>query len=48
VIESRNERGKGILDKAVPKRGNLLLASDEELKIAQDAYTESITRILNI
>ena len=47
VIESRNERGKGILDKSVPKRGNLLLASDEELKIAQDAYTESITRILN-
>lgn len=47
VIESRNQRGKDILDKAVPKRGNLLLASDEELKIAQDAYTRSLENLLN-
>lgn len=47
VIESRNQRGKGILDKAVPKRGNLLLASEEELKIAQDAYTRGLENLLN-
>lgn len=47
VIESRNQRGKGILDKAVPKRGNLLLASEEELKIAQEAYTRSLEQVLN-
>jgi len=47
VIESRNQRGKDILIKAVPKRGNLLLASEEELKIAQEAYTRSIETLLN-
>lgn len=47
VIESRNQRGKDIFDKAVPKRGNLLVASAEELKIAQEAYTRSIERVLN-
>lgn len=47
VIESRNQRGKDILTKAEPKRGNLLLASDEELKIAQEAYTRSIEKVLN-
>lgn len=47
VIESRNQRGKDILIKAVPKRGNLLLASEEELKIAQEAYTRSLENLLN-
>lgn len=47
VIESRNQRGQVILDAAVPKRGNLLLASEEELRIAQDAYTAAIMNILN-
>ena len=47
VIESRNQRGKEILDKAVPKRGNLLLASADEVRIAQEAYERSVTAILN-
>lgn len=47
VIESRNQRGKDILTKAEPKRGNLLLASDEELKIAQESYTRGIENVLN-
>lgn len=48
VIESRNERGKGILDKAIPKRGNLLQASEEELRIAEDTYKQRRIARLNI
>lgn len=48
VIQSSNERGKGILDKAVPKRGNLLQASVEELRIAEDAYKQRRIARLNI
>lgn len=47
VIESRTQRGKEILDKAVPKRGNLLLASADEVRMAQEAYERSLTAILN-
>ena len=47
VIESRNQRGKDILTKAESKWGNLLLASDEELKIAQESYTRGIENVLN-
>jgi len=46
VIESRNQRGKDILTKAEPKRGNLLLASADEIKFAQDAYTKGIELLL--
>lgn len=48
VIESRNDRGKDILDKAVPKRGNLLQPSKEELQIANEAYQLRRLRRLNI
>lgn len=40
VIESRNERGKGILESAVPKRGNLLQASADELKTVEEMYSQ--------
>lgn len=46
VIESRNQRGKDILTKAEPKRGSLLLASADEIKFAQDAYTKGIELLL--
>lgn len=46
VIESRNQRGKDILTKAEPKRGNLLMASADEIKFAQDAYTKGIELLL--
>lgn len=48
VIESRNERGKGILDKAVPKRGNLLQPSQEELQTTLAAYKLRRLQRLNI
>ena len=48
VIESRNQRGKDILDKAVPKRGNLLQPSADELKTAQEIYKQKRISRLNI
>lgn len=48
VIESRNERGKQILDSAEPKRGNLLQPSQEELQTVQAAYQERRLQRLNI
>lgn len=45
VIESREQRGKDILERAEPKRGNLLLASDEEIKLANDAYNRGVQSI---
>jgi hypothetical protein len=44
VIESGNARGQEILTKAVPKRGNILTPSSEEIQIIRDANTR---RILN-
>ena len=46
VIESREQRGKDILKAAEPKRGNLLLASEDEIKIANDAYNRSIQPLI--
>lgn len=48
VIESRNERGKGILDKAEPKRGNLLQPSADELKTVEESYKLRRLNRLNI
>ena len=48
VIESRNARGKEILEKAVPKRGNILEVSEEEIKIATDAYREGLAKLIQI
>lgn len=45
-IESRNQRGKEILDKAEPKRGNILLPSLEELQIAREANTQRILKYI--
>ena len=47
VIESRNQRGKDILTKAEPKRGNLLLASQSEIKDAEDVYKNTLANLLN-
>lgn len=47
VIESRNQRGKDIFEKAIPKRGNLLTPSIEEIKIANDAYSRGVINLLN-
>lgn len=44
VIESRNQRGKDILTKAEPKRGNILLASAEEIKFAQNANAARVLK----
>lgn len=47
VIESRNQRGKDILTAAQPKRGNILLPSQDEIKFAQDAYIQGLTDLIN-
>jgi len=48
VIESRNARGKGILEKAVAKRGNLLEISESETEIATNAYREGLDKLIQI
>lgn len=46
VIESRNQRGQDILTKAEPKRGNILLPSEEEIKFARQANIQRIIKRL--
>jgi len=46
VIESKNQRGKDILTKAEPKRGNILLPSAEEINFAQTANAARVSRRL--
>jgi len=48
VIESRNARGKEILDKAGTKRGNIREVSESETKIATDAYREGLIKLIRI
>lgn len=47
VIESSNQRGKDIIKKAEPKRGNILQPSAEETQFAQTANAARVSRRLN-
>lgn len=48
VIESRNARGQGIIEKAKPKRGDILGISEDETKIATDAYRDGLAKLIQL